>query len=85
MREDAEFEEVTTAMRTRVLDACDPGIEGLSGPDHILAMGAVFGDLVRMNISFLAAHDQRAFARQVLEAMEADLIELRKENGWLDG
>lgn len=83
--DDTEFVRVTTAMREKALAACEPSESSLKGPDHVFAMGAVFAELALIHITFFAEKGMADFARELVEAMEADLIEIRRKNGWLNG
>jgi hypothetical protein len=84
MRKDDEFGRAMISMRDAVLRACKPDGSSLDGPGHVLAMGAVFCELVTLNIGFLVSTGQSDLAREVLEAMESDLMDIRRANGWLN-
>jgi hypothetical protein len=83
-KNDHDFDRAAELLQEKILAACEPGEDqNIEGPRFIYLLGAVFSRLACMQVSFMAEHGEPDVARQIVEACEADLIDLRKKFGWL--
>lgn len=80
------FEAAVEALKEKILEACDPREMSpeIEGADYLMVIGATYSQLIRIHIELLAEHDE-AFAREIIEAHEKDLMQLRSDKGWLQG
>lgn len=84
MKKPDEFDDQFAKLRDKVLAACEPDNEALGGLWHVILMGAVCSEIARLHITFLIDRGHRDGAREVLEGVEKDCAQIRKQFGWLN-
>lgn len=80
----SQFDTEAAALVQRLFVACNPEEFGadLTQQQYMMVIGAALTHSIAVHVEFLAQFD-KDFARQVLEAHEADLVQLRIDHGWM--